>query len=75
MPDVLWVARWNGAASVTDADMGLPNGTTQWHGPRRAHQFRGDHDAAYGGVRINIDRNWVDVDPSAFGTGAVFPLS
>ncbi|MFE9630330.1 DUF1906 domain-containing protein [Streptomyces sp. NPDC006463] len=75
MPDVLWVARWNGAASVTDADMGLPDGTTQWHGPRRAHQFRGDHDASYGGVTINIDRNWVDVDPSAIGTGTVSPLT
>ncbi|MGR4883518.1 DUF1906 domain-containing protein [Streptomyces sp. LARHCF249] len=75
MPDVLWVARWNGAASVTDADMGLPAGTPQWAGRRRAHQFRGDHNAAYGGVTINIDRNWVDVDPSELGTGSVVPLS
>ncbi|GLV82743.1 hypothetical protein Slala03_24320 [Streptomyces lavendulae subsp. lavendulae] len=65
MPDVLWVARWNLAASVTDADMGLPQRTAQWAGPRRAHQFRGDHDASYGGVTINIDRSWVDVDPAA----------
>lgn len=65
MPDVLWVARWNGSASVTDADLGLPAGTKQWAGARRAHQFRGDHDATYGDVTINIDRNWVDVDPAA----------
>ncbi|MET9468746.1 DUF1906 domain-containing protein [Streptomyces sp. NPDC006544] len=65
MPDVLWVARWNGAASVADADLGLPAGTRQWAGARRAHQFRGDHDATYGDVTINIDRNWVDVDPAA----------
>ncbi|MCX5014491.1 DUF1906 domain-containing protein [Streptomyces sp. NBC_00555] len=75
MPDVLWVARWNGAASVGDADMGLPAGTPQWAGRRRAHQFRGDHDATYGGVKINIDRNWVDIDPSAIGTGDVLPLA
>ncbi|MEU9231809.1 DUF1906 domain-containing protein [Streptomyces subrutilus] len=75
MPDVLWVARWNGAASVADADMGLPAGTAQWAGRRRAHQFRGDHDATYGGVTINIDRNWVDVDPSALGTWGVFRFS
>lgn len=61
MPDVLWVARWNGEASVTDSDMGLPAGTRQWAGARRAHQFRGDHDATYGDVTINIDRSWVDV--------------
>lgn len=75
MPDVLWVARWNGAASVSDTDMGLPAGTAQWAGRRRAHQFRGDHNATYGGVTINIDRNWVDVDPSELGTGGIFPLT
>ncbi|MBT2468779.1 DUF1906 domain-containing protein [Streptomyces sp. ISL-66] len=69
MPDVLWVARWNGAASVTDADLGLPAGTRQWAGARRAHQFRGDHDATYGDVTINIDRSWVDVDPAALPKG------
>ncbi|MCX5196720.1 DUF1906 domain-containing protein [Streptomyces sp. NBC_00249] len=64
MPDVLWVAQWNGAASVTDKDLGLPAGTAMWSGPRRAHQFRGDHDASYGGVTLNIDRSHVDVDPT-----------
>ncbi|MER5930532.1 DUF1906 domain-containing protein [Streptomyces sp. NPDC002054] len=61
MPDVLWAAAWNRSASVTDADMGLPAGTAQWVGGRRAHQFRGDHNATYGGITINIDRNWLDV--------------
>ncbi|MFD9410351.1 DUF1906 domain-containing protein [Streptomyces sp. NPDC059989] len=75
MPDVLWVARWNNSASVSDADMGLPAGTPQWGGRRRAHQFRGDHNATYGGVTINIDRNWVDIDPSVVGTADIFPLS
>ncbi|MFE1554659.1 hypothetical protein ACFW6V_06660 [Streptomyces sp. NPDC058734] len=65
MPDVLWAAQWNGGASVTDADMGLPGRKALRAGPRRAHQFRGDHDASYGGVTINIDRSWVDVDPAA----------
>ncbi|WP_051836405.1 DUF1906 domain-containing protein [Streptomyces sp. NRRL F-2580] len=76
MPDVLWAARWNLSASVGDADMGLPRGTARWAGPRRAHQFRGDHNATYGGVTINIDRNWVDVDPAALGPiGGLPPLS
>ncbi|MFJ2593063.1 glycoside hydrolase domain-containing protein [Streptomyces erythrochromogenes] len=73
MPDVLWVARWNLSASVSDADMGLPARTTQWAGPRRAHPFRGDHDATYGGVTLNIDRSRVDVDPSALGPAAAAP--
>ncbi|MFI9064850.1 glycoside hydrolase domain-containing protein [Streptomyces sp. NPDC053429] len=66
MPDVLWVARWNLSASVTDADMGLPAGGGQWPGRRRAHQFRGGHDATYGDVTINIDRSRLDIDPAAF---------
>ncbi|MCX5378914.1 glycoside hydrolase domain-containing protein [Streptomyces sp. NBC_00091] len=74
MPDVLWVAQWNGAASVTDADMGLPQGKALWAGPRRAHQFRGDHDASYGGVTINIDRSWVDVDPAVLAPVAPVPV-
>ncbi|MER6449880.1 hypothetical protein DEJ51_08310 [Streptomyces venezuelae] len=64
MPDVLWSARWNLSATVGDADMGLAKGTVKWAGPRRAHQFRGDHKATYGGVTLTIDRSWVDVDPT-----------
>ncbi|MFG2876678.1 DUF1906 domain-containing protein [Streptomyces sp. NPDC048337] len=75
MPDVLWVARWNDSPSVGDADMGLPTGTPKWAGRRRAHQFRGDHTASYGGVTITIDRSWIDIDPSVIGTADIFPLS
>ncbi|MFJ3514989.1 DUF1906 domain-containing protein [Streptomyces sp. NPDC090131] len=64
MPDVLWAARWNLSASVADTEMGLKKGTAKWAGRRRAHQFRGDHNATYGGITLNIDRNWVDVDPT-----------
>ncbi|MEV0409421.1 DUF1906 domain-containing protein [Streptomyces sp. NPDC050448] len=64
MPDVLWAASWNAEASVSDADMGLPAGTHQWAGRRRAHQYRGGHDDTYGGVTINIDRSWIDIDPA-----------
>ena len=28
---------------------------------RRVHQYRGGHDETHGGVRINIDSNWVDL--------------
>ncbi|AWZ04310.1 MULTISPECIES: glycoside hydrolase domain-containing protein [unclassified Streptomyces] len=75
MPDVLWVARWNGAASVSDADLGLPQGTGQWAGARRAHQFRGDHDATYGDVTINIDRSWVHVGEQQAPKKGRLPLS
>ncbi|MEV7560982.1 DUF1906 domain-containing protein [Streptomyces sp. NPDC089795] len=64
MPDVLWAARWNLSATVGDADMGLRKGTAKWAGPRRAHQFRGDHKATYGGLTLTIDRSWLDIDPT-----------
>ncbi|MFI8260490.1 MULTISPECIES: DUF1906 domain-containing protein [unclassified Streptomyces] len=67
MPDVLWVASWNGRASVADADTGLPAGTHRWAGRRRAHQYRGDHDATYAGVTLTIDRSWIDVNPPLLG--------
>ncbi|MEV0989384.1 DUF1906 domain-containing protein [Streptomyces sp. NPDC049949] len=67
MPDVLWVASWNGRASVADADTGLPAGTHRWAGRRRAHQYRGDHEATYAGVTLTIDRSWIDVNPPLLG--------
>ncbi|MFI5636984.1 DUF1906 domain-containing protein [Streptomyces goshikiensis] len=65
MPDVIWVAVWNGRASVADSDMGLPAGKGLWAGRRRAHQFRGDHEATYGDVTLKIDRSQLDVEPAA----------
>ncbi|MFJ6795826.1 glycoside hydrolase domain-containing protein [Streptomyces sp. NPDC091268] len=67
MPDVLWTANWNNSAGVSDADMGLSTCTKQWVGTRRAHQFVGDTKETYGGIQLNIDRNYVDVD-AAGGT-------
>ncbi|MGW7332106.1 hypothetical protein ACWGIU_26650 [Streptomyces sp. NPDC054840] len=62
-------ARWNLSATVGDADMGLPKRTAKWAGPRRAHQFRGDHNPTYGRVTLTIDRSWVDVNPAVLGPG------
>ncbi|MFE2147527.1 glycoside hydrolase domain-containing protein, partial [Streptomyces sp. NPDC059456] len=70
MPDVLWVAAWNGRASVSDADTGLPARTHQWAGRRRAHQYRGDHTDTHGGVALTIDRSWIDIAPTPLTTPA-----
>lgn len=64
MPDALWTANWNGSAGVSDTDMGLSTCTKQWVGSKRAHQFVGDTKETYGGIQLNIDRNYVDVDAS-----------
>jgi peptidoglycan hydrolase-like protein with peptidoglycan-binding domain len=68
MPDQLWIARWSGVpGKINDP------GTTYirddgWMPHARVHQYRGGHDETHGGVRINIDSNWLDV-----GRGTIAP--
>jgi len=58
-PDYIDFARWDGVATVTDA--AIPAG--YWWPQRRMKQFRGGHDETWGGVRINIDNDYLDVAP------------
>lgn len=57
LPDRIWVARWDGVANTSTsylrADGWLPGG--------RVKQYRGGHDETWGGVKINIDSNFLDV--------------
>ncbi|MET9319496.1 glycoside hydrolase domain-containing protein [Streptomyces sp. NPDC003038] len=69
-PDVLWSANWNGLADVSNSSMNLP-GSTYWGGRRRVHQYRGDIPETFGGVRINIDYNYVDVAGAALPSDVV----
>ena len=55
-PDVLSVANWNGAA---DADPGAaPAGN--WPNAR-VHQYLGGHNETYGGTKLNIDCDFLNV--------------
>jgi hypothetical protein len=64
LPDAIWIARWDDAANTSTSyirsDGWLPGG--------RMKQYQGGHDETWGGVRINIDRNWLDL-----GQGSVTP--
>lgn len=57
LPDQIWVARWDG----------VPNTSTSyiredgWHPHSRIKQYQGGHDETWGRVRINIDRNYLDI--------------
>ncbi|MBF4768691.1 DUF1906 domain-containing protein [Nocardioides agariphilus] len=57
LPDMIWIARWDLKADTSTsyiADDGwLPGG--------RMKQYQGGHDETWGGVRINIDRNYLDL--------------
>ena len=56
--DHLWIAWWNGVAD-TDAGSYCPD--THYANHQRLHQYAGDTYETWGGVRINIDRNYLDV--------------
>jgi hypothetical protein len=57
LPDQIWIARWDGAANTSTSyireDGWVPGG--------RMKQYQGGHDETWGGVRINIDRNYLDL--------------
>ncbi len=57
MPDMIWLARWDGVANTSSSyvrdDGWVPGG--------RVKQYEGGHNETWGGVTINIDRNYLDV--------------
>ncbi|WP_407564009.1 glycoside hydrolase domain-containing protein [Streptomyces sp. 184] len=56
--DHLWFAWWNGVAD-TDAGSYVPD--AYWAGHQRIHQYVGEVYETYGGQRLHIDRNYLDV--------------
>ncbi len=51
-PDAVWMARWDGVATLT----GWPTaGNTLWAEWQRAKQYRGDHVETWGGVSLSVD--------------------
>jgi len=57
LPDVIWIANWNGVESVF-GDPYVSDGL--WANHQRVHQYKGGHEETWGGVTINIDNNYVD---------------
>lgn len=61
-PNHIWFAWWNGQANV-DGGQYVP--ATYWANHQRLHQYVGESRETYGGVTINIDRNYLDVGSGA----------
>jgi hypothetical protein len=57
MPDVIYDALWNGQANTFDSVF-RPG---QWANHHRLHQYRGNVTQTYGGVRMNIDQDFMNV--------------
>jgi hypothetical protein len=57
LPDQLWLARYDGKANTSSREYLSDAG---WAG-NRLKQFQGGHNETWGGVTINIDRNYLDL--------------
>ena len=57
LPDAIWIARWDGKANTSTSYIREDG----WQPHSRVKQYQGGHDETWGGVRINIDRNFLDV--------------
>jgi hypothetical protein len=57
LPDQIWVADWNKQANTASTYIRSDG----WLPYRRAHQYQGGHNETWGGVKINIDRNYLDL--------------
>jgi peptidoglycan hydrolase-like protein with peptidoglycan-binding domain len=60
LPDQIWIADWNKVAD-TNSSFIRSDG---WVG-RRIHQYQGGHNETWGGVTINIDRNYLGLSGNA----------
>jgi Domain of unknown function (DUF1906) len=63
-PDDLWIARWDGVRSTSDPSVPAED----WVNHERLHQNQGDHDETHGGVRVNVDGDYLDGATAAAGT-------
>ena len=57
LPDQVWIARWDGVADTSTSYV-RDDG---WQPHARVKQYRGGHDETWGGVRINIDTDYLDL--------------
>lgn len=57
LPDAIWIARWDGAANTSTSYIRNDG----WRPGGRVKQYQGGHDETWGGVTINIDRNFLQL--------------
>ncbi len=57
LPDAIWIARWDGIANTSTCYIREDG----WRPGGRVKQYLGGHDETWGGVRINIDSNFLEV--------------
>jgi hypothetical protein len=55
LPDQIWIARWDGMANTSTTYIRGDG----WRPGGRMKQYLGGHNETWGGVTINIDRDWL----------------
>jgi hypothetical protein len=63
MPDIIYDAWWNDVPDTVDPVLPV----TAWPGHRRVHQYSGNLTRHWGGFKINIDRDYMDVQLAGGG--------
>src|ERR1017187_10202393 len=66
MPDVIYDALWNGDASTQDSVIPV----TSWPGHLRVHQYSGSVTQTFGGVSLDLDQDYLDVQLTGAGGSA-----
>ncbi len=67
LPDAIWLARWDGEANTSSSYIREDG----WRPGGRVKQYMGGHDETWGGVRINIDRNFLDLGKGSWAAPEV----
>ncbi|MBM0127275.1 glycoside hydrolase domain-containing protein [Pimelobacter simplex] len=68
LPDRIWIARWDNVANTSTSYIAEDG----WRPGNRVKQYTGGHNETWGGVTINIDRNWLELgDTAGYGCGGV----
>lgn len=57
LPDRIWIARWDGNANTSTSYVRQDG----WQPHARVKQYQGGHDETWGRVRINVDRDFLDL--------------
>jgi hypothetical protein len=61
LPDQIWIARWDGVANTSTSYIRSDG----WRPGGRMKQYLGGHNETWGGVTINIDRNYLSLGKPA----------
>lgn len=79
-PDHVWYAYWNGLANTRAQSSYSRFSDAKWASHQRLHQYAGNVTQSWGGVRLNIDANWIDAplagnaSPVSYGTHITGPV-